>query len=67
MSYWRLLALEKDSLGFYVSGHPLDKYREDLDKIKYTLSSEIGELADGSEALFVGKIENITVDRYARR
>jgi DNA polymerase-3 subunit alpha len=55
-----LLAIEKESLGFYVSGHPLDKYREQLDNIDYTLSSEIEDLADGSQALLVGKIENIT-------
>ena len=55
-----ILAMEKESLGFYVSGHPLDKYRKDLEKIEYTLSSELEELADGSEALFVGKVENIT-------
>ena len=54
-----LLALEKESLGFYVSGHPLDKYREQLDQINYTLSSEIDDLADGSQALFIGKIEEI--------
>ena len=54
-----LLALEKESLGFYVSGHPLDKYREQLDEINYTLSSEIDDLADGSQALFIGKIEEI--------
>jgi DNA polymerase-3 subunit alpha len=55
-----ILEMEKESLGFYVSGHPLDKYRETLDSINYTLSSEIDDLADGSQALFIGKIENIT-------
>jgi DNA-directed DNA polymerase III PolC len=54
-----ILAIEKESLGFYVSGHPLDKYREQLDQINYTLSSEIEDLADGSQALFIGKIESI--------
>ncbi len=54
-----ILAFEKETLGFYVSGHPLDKYRDKLDKIKYTLSSELDELSDGSEALFIGKIEEI--------
>jgi DNA polymerase III alpha subunit/intein/homing endonuclease len=54
-----ILAIEKESLGFYVSGHPLDKYREQLDEINYTLSSEIEDLADGSQALFIGKIEEI--------
>ncbi|MCK5111696.1 MAG: DNA polymerase III subunit alpha [Arcobacteraceae bacterium] len=54
-----ILEFEKASLGFYVSGHPLDKYRESLDEINYTLSSEIDELADGAEALIVGQIESI--------
>ena len=44
-----ILELEKASLGFYVSGHPLDEYREQLDKINYTLSSQIDELEDGSK------------------
>lgn len=55
-----ILEFEKASLGFYVSGHPLDSYREQLDKIKYTLSSELDEVADGSQAILVGKIEEIT-------
>jgi DNA polymerase-3 subunit alpha len=55
-----LLELEKQSLGFYVSGHPLDEYREQIDQIKYTLSSELDDLGDGSEALFIGKVETIT-------
>jgi len=54
-----LLEMEKESLGFYVSGHPLDRYREEFDEINYTLSSQIDELTDGSETLLVGKIENI--------
>jgi len=54
-----ILEFEKASLGFYVSGHPLDKYRETLDDITYTLSSEFDELQDGTETLLVGKIENI--------
>ncbi len=56
----QILEMEKESLGFYVSGHPLDKYRETLGSINYTLSSEIEDLADGSEALLIGKIESIT-------
>ncbi|MEA1879818.1 MAG: DNA polymerase III subunit alpha [Campylobacterota bacterium] len=55
-----ILDLEKESLGFYVSGHPLDKYREQLENINYTLSSELDDIADGSQAMFIGKIESIT-------
>ena len=55
-----ILEFEKASLGFYVSGHPLDKYRAQLENINYALSSEIDEIADGSQALIIGKIEEIT-------
>jgi DNA polymerase-3 subunit alpha len=61
-----LLAFEKETLGFYVSGHPLDKYKKQIDKLKYTLSSEIEDLADGSEALLVGKIEEI-VEKISKK
>ncbi len=61
-----ILEFEKGSLGFYVSGHPLDQYREALDEIKYTLSSEIDSLEDGSETLLIGKIETI-VERVSKK
>jgi len=61
-----ILEFEKASLGFYVSGHPLDKYRETLDEINYTLSSEIDNLNDGSEALLIGKIEGI-VEKISKK
>ncbi len=55
-----ILDFEKDTLGFYVSGHPMDSYREELGDIKYTLSSAVENIADGSSAIFVGKVEEIT-------
>ena len=55
-----ILDFEKETLGFYVSGHPLDNYREQIDAINYTLSSEIENIADGSTAIFIGKVEEIT-------
>ena len=54
-----ILQLEKETLGFYVSGHPLDEFREEIEQMEYTLSSQIDELGDGSKTLFVGKIEGI--------
>ncbi len=61
-----ILEFEKGSLGFYVSGHPMDKYRESLEEINYTLSSEIDELADGAEALIVGQVESV-VNRVSKK
>ncbi len=55
-----ILEFEKETLGFYVSGHPLDSYREQLDALNYTLSSDIENIADGSTAIFIGKVEEIT-------
>ncbi|BBG66125.1 DNA polymerase III alpha subunit [Hydrogenimonas sp.] len=54
-----ILELEKESLGFYVSGHPLDRFREELSKIEYTLSSDIDQIEDGSGALLIGKVEEV--------
>lgn len=54
-----ILEFEKETLGFYVSGHPLDEYREQLDELNYTLSSELEEIKDGSYAIFIGKVEEI--------
>lgn len=55
-----ILDFEKETLGFYVSGHPLDNFRSEIDAINYTLSSEIENIADGSTAIFIGKVEEIT-------
>ena len=54
-----ILEFEKETLGFYVSGHPMDDYREELDKLNYSLSSELESIKDGSYAIFIGKVEEI--------
>ncbi|PHR56203.1 MAG: DNA polymerase III subunit alpha [Arcobacter sp.] len=55
----QILEFEKDTLGFYVSGHPLDEYRQEIDQLNYTLSSDIENIEDGSTAIFIGKVEDI--------
>jgi len=55
----QILDFEKDTLGFYVSGHPLDEYRAEIDEMDYTLSSDIENIADSSTAIFIGKVEDI--------
>ena len=54
-----ILEFEKDTLGFYVSGHPLDDFREKIDQLNYTLSSEISDVKDGSYVVFIGKVEDV--------
>ncbi|NPA54863.1 MAG: DNA polymerase III subunit alpha, partial [Epsilonproteobacteria bacterium] len=53
-----LLDLEYEALGFYVSGHPLDAYKDEIAQIKLNYSSQIDDM-DKTEALFVGKVEDI--------
>jgi DNA polymerase-3 subunit alpha len=39
-SHKQLLAFEKEALGFYVSGHPLDRYRSDLSRYASATTSD---------------------------
>ena len=55
-----ILEFEKSTLGFYVSGHPLDDYRDQIDTLSYTLSSDVDNVADGSSAILIGKVEEVT-------
>jgi DNA polymerase-3 subunit alpha len=50
------LAGEKEALGLYVSGHPLDQYRDQLDQIKVNKSSCLKELADKTPITLAGLI-----------
>lgn len=54
-----ILEFEKDTLGFYVSGHPLDDFRSAMDELNYTLSSEIESTKDGAFVIFIGKVEDV--------
>ena len=54
-----ILEFEKETLGFYVSGHPMDEFREELNELNYTMSSELESVKDGSQAIFIGKVEGV--------
>jgi DNA polymerase-3 subunit alpha len=56
------LEREFEALGFYLSAHPLDPYREQLEQIQYHTSAEREELVD-KEGLFVGKVVQLKVKR----
>jgi DNA polymerase-3 subunit alpha len=64
-----LLAREKEVLGFYMSGHPLDKYREDLANIGIRASSDLEGLPDGAEIQLGGMINEVKLhtDRNGRQ
>jgi DNA polymerase-3 subunit alpha len=50
------LAKEKGTLGFYVSGHPLDKYRDELNCFATFRAAELQSAADGREVTVGGII-----------
>ncbi|MDF2648429.1 MAG: dnaE, partial [Paenibacillus sp.] len=50
------LELEKELLGMYISGHPLDAYAEQLGEIEAVVLHQLGELPDNSEVLVAGMI-----------
>ena len=56
------LKLEKEALGFYISGHPLDGYRSEAGNIAVsTHQLREGEKSDGDEVTLVGIVGSMTV------
>ena len=53
------LALEKETLGLYISGHPLSRYRAVLSDLVSVAVAEIAELPDESELVIGGLITGV--------
>jgi len=61
-----LIAFEKELLGFYVSGHPLDSYRGNFDSPKLTRISAIEEITEKQTITIAGLIQSCEV-RYTKK
>jgi DNA polymerase-3 subunit alpha len=48
------LAFEKESLGFLITGHPLDRYIDDIKRLSNSEIASLVELPDGSEVRICG-------------
>jgi len=48
------LAFEKESLGFLITGHPLDRYIDDIKRLSNSEIANLVELPDGSEVRICG-------------
>ncbi|MEI6209514.1 MAG: DNA polymerase III subunit alpha [Desulfuromonadales bacterium] len=48
------LAFEKEALGFLISGHPLDRYSDDIKRLSSSEIANLVELTDGSEVRICG-------------
>ncbi|MBT8365920.1 MAG: DNA polymerase III subunit alpha, partial [Deltaproteobacteria bacterium] len=54
----QLLTFEKESLGFYLAGHPLMRHEETLDKFTNANAISIKELRDGGVVRIGGLVQN---------
>lgn len=54
-----ILAMEKEFLGFYISGHPLDEYEELLQVLVRQQVNELEEVPDGTMVKLGGIITNL--------
>ncbi len=52
------MAWEKDLLGLYLSGHPLDKHRDKLEKAEHKLK-DIKDLKNGDLVIVGGIVEDV--------
>jgi DNA polymerase-3 subunit alpha len=57
------LQQEKETLGFYVTGHPLDRYKETLEKFTNVDALSIKEISDKSAVRIGGTISSAKVIR----
>jgi DNA polymerase-3 subunit alpha len=53
------LAFEKELLGFYVTGHPLDEYRGELESGKYVPVNALGEAEDKGAVQVAGALISV--------
>ncbi|NOX33317.1 MAG: DNA polymerase III subunit alpha [Deltaproteobacteria bacterium] len=58
-----LLSMEKESLGFYISGHPLDKYDKIIQKYTIANSINIHDMADGKMIRIGGTIKTLKLHK----
>ena len=55
-----MLAFEKEVLGFYLSGHPLERYREVARRLSALTSGELAARPVGARVLLLGMISAVT-------
>ena len=62
----KVLSMEKEALGFYISGHPMEKYRPQLKLFATTNSEAMNELPDGAQASLGGIITRLKINTDKR-
>ncbi|MEN8263667.1 MAG: DNA polymerase III subunit alpha, partial [Nitrospirota bacterium] len=52
------LLMEKEALGFYITGHPLNAYKEKFAELKVTSTTDLPDLQDKKEVLIGGLVRD---------
>jgi len=60
------LRREKESLGFYITGHPLDRYQAEVEHFATCTIQDLSNLSDRTAVKIAGVIENLKVKRTKR-
>jgi DNA polymerase-3 subunit alpha len=55
----KLLAMEKEALGFYITGHPLNKYKDRLDELGVVSTTDLPELQEKQEVNLGGLVRDV--------
>jgi DNA polymerase-3 subunit alpha len=63
----QLLAFEKEALGFYISGHPLDRFRADLSRFASATTIDFAEGRRGAGEASIGGVVSAYRERPTRR
>jgi DNA polymerase-3 subunit alpha len=53
-----LLRRERSSLGFYLSGHPLDRYTTEVARVTSVTTQSLADMRDGHEVVLAGVVES---------
>jgi DNA polymerase-3 subunit alpha len=57
------LRKEKESLGFYITGHPLDRYTDVVAQFANTTTQDLADIRDKSVVRLAGLVNNIRIKR----
>jgi DNA polymerase-3 subunit alpha len=62
----QILAYEKEILGFYISGHPLQQYQFEIKKFANCSSDTVRKFSDGQVVKYVGMITDVKLTATRR-
>ena len=61
-----MLRREKEALGFYITGHPLDSFHDDIERFTTCLVHDLPAQKDKSQVKIAGIVESLKIKRTKR-